>query len=585
MEGLSCQQCNQVLTFREEAARDKKLRFSFETSKEDAAVHLERPVAANEAERTVAQAGASGSETEPNEVSGFRATRLSEGEEPLMFDTRREPTGGASANDEGNRKEKEVHLEQRNAAEEAGGMAARKGTAGSEPEPKEVSGFRAARLSEEEETLTTGTSTEGRGGTVDKAKAVDNGTKPTQAPRPRTAVRVTEAEPRGAGLEAPAVKRSKSGTTQNWTVAPETDERGRADSMRSYQSATTTASARLDATRYRGPLLFGIDRASKELYPHIEPAAMENLLQGLYDAVRNDQQLREITTIEGWRRCAARGHLNHFGRTVAEKVGRYGGQFDWTRWKGPESTHMALTIMENTVQTLKREYQQWHHQTYDRRHQGGDRAQEPRGRNANHGARGRALAPMIRTEGSKLAHQVADEVTRQLRNDGCTVEAKEVEPARQTEDEGCTEAALRATATEELSDSMSDEEEDSPQHADRWRLPRSLETLLGHSIEAFWYGLSAKETETVMREVEATIGDAAALLKLGNDKPAWGSQEARAMIGTRGALLRERLWAKRSFNVAENERILNKDDFLGQAIIDAAMEEWLKESGRTSRGP
>ena len=585
MEGLSCYQCNQVLTFREEAARDKKLRFSFETSKEDAAVHLERPVAANKAERTVAQAGASGSETEPNEVSGFRATRLSEGEEPLMFDTRREPTGGASANDEGNRKEKEVHLEQRNAAEEAGGMAARKGTAGSEPEPKEVSGFRAARLSEEEETLTTGTSTEGRGGTVDKAKAVDNGTKPTQAPRPRTAVRVTEAEPRGAGLEAPAVKRSKSGTTQNWTVVPETDERGRADSMRSYQSATTTASARLAATRYRGPLLFGIDRASKELYPHIEPAAMENLLQGLYDAVRNDQQLRQITTIEGWRRCAAMGHLNHFGRTVAEKVGRYGGQFDWTRWKGPESTHMALTIMENTVQTLKREYQQWHHQTYDRRHQGGDRAQEPRGKNADHGARGRALAPMIRTEGFKLAHQVADEVTRQLRNDGCTVEAKEVEPARQTEDKGCTEAALRATATEELSDSMSDEEEDSPQHANRWRLPRSLETLLGHSIEAFWYGLSVKETEIVMREVEATIGDAAAPLKLGNDKTAWGSQEARAMIGTRGALLRERLWAKRSFNVAENEHILKKDEFLGQAIIDAAMEEWLKESVRTSRGP
>ena len=585
MEGLSCYQCNQVLTFREEAARDKKLRFSFETSKEDAAVHLERPVAANEAERTVAQAGASGSETEPNEVSGFRATRLSEGEEPLMFDTRREPTGGASANDEGNRKEKEVHLEQRNAAEEAGGMAAGKGTAGSEPEPKEVSGFRAARLSEEEETLTTGTSTEGRGGTVDKAKAVDNGTKPTQAPRPRTAVRVTEAEPRGAGLEAPAVKRSKSGTTQNWTVVPETDERGRADSMRSYQSTTTTASARLAATRYRGPLLFGIDRASKELYPHIEPAAMENLLQGLYDAVRNDQQLRQITTIEGWRRCAAMGHLNHFGRTVAEKVGRYGGQFDWTRWKGPESTHMALTIMENTVQTLKREYQQWHHQTYDRRHQGGNRAQEPRGKNADHGARGRALAPMIRTEGSKLAHQVADEVTRQLRNDGCTVEAKEVEPARPTEDEGCTEAALRATATEELSDSMSDEEEDSPQHANRWRLPRSLETLLEHSIEAFWYGLSVKETEIVMREVEATIGDAAAPLKLGNDKTAWGSQEARAMIGTRGALLRERLWAKRSFNVAENEHILKKDEFLGQAIIDAAMEEWLKESVRTSRGP
>ena len=579
----TCHQCHRVLTFREEEARDRKLHFSVGTSKTDAAVHLERPVAAEEAERKAAQAGNDGSETDPKEVSGFRAPRLSEGKEPLLSDTRRESAETAASSGERIRmdKEPEVHLEQRDAAEEAEGRAATTGTAGSETEPKEVSGFRATRLSEEEGTLTTGTSTEGRRGTVSKANSADNGTRHTQAPRPRTAVRITEAEPLEAGWEAPAAKRSKSRTTAHWTVVPASDERGLADSMRRYQSATPTTAAMRAATKYRGPLLIGIDRASKELYPHIEPVAMESILQGLDDAVRNDRKLWQITTVEDWRRCAARGQLDHLGRTVAEKVGRYGGQLDWTRWKGPASTHMARTIMENTVQALKREHHQRHHQPCDRPHQGGDRAQETRGRNADHRTRDHVLAPTIRTESSKLAHQVAEEITRQLRNDACMVEAND----RQAEDEGWTEAAPRATDADELGDGMTEEEEDTPQNADRWRLPKSLATLLESSIEAYWQGLSAKETKIVMREVEATIGEAAALLKLGNDKPAWRSQGARAMIGSRGALLRERLWAKRAFNVAENEHIMNRDEFQGQAIIDAAMEEWLRGGVMTSRAP
>ena len=52
--------------------------------REAAAVHLERPVAAEEAGRAAAQAGTNGSETEPNEASRFRAEGLSKGEEPLM---------------------------------------------------------------------------------------------------------------------------------------------------------------------------------------------------------------------------------------------------------------------------------------------------------------------------------------------------------------------------------------------------------------------------------------------------------------------------------------------------------------------
>ena len=177
-----------------------------------------------------------------------------------------------------------------------------------------------------------------------------------------------------------------------------------------------------------------------------------------------------------------------------------------------------------------------------------------------------------------MAHQIAEEVTRQLRNDARTVETKEDEPERQAEEEGGATAALRATATEELSDGMSEEEEDTQQNAEGWRLPRPLETLLERTTEAVWPGLSAKETKIVVREVEAIIGEAAALLKLGNDKAAWRSQGARSVVGTRGALLRERLWAKRTFNTVENEYILNRDDFRGQAIIDAAMEEWLSGS-------
>ena len=183
-----------------------------------------------------------------------------------MADTGRELMEEAWSNGEGIREDKEVHLERRDAAVEAAGMAAKTGTAGSESEPKEVSGSRAARLSKEEETLTTGTSTEGRGETVSETNSADNGTRPTQASRPRTAVRRTEEEPLGAGSEAPAAKRSKNGTTADWTVVSESDEGRRADSMRRYQAATPTTSAMRAAEKYRGPLLIGIDRATEELY-------------------------------------------------------------------------------------------------------------------------------------------------------------------------------------------------------------------------------------------------------------------------------------------------------------------------------
>jgi GNAT superfamily N-acetyltransferase len=130
---------------------------------------------------------------------------------------------------------------------------------------------------------------------------------------------------------------------------------------------------------------------------------------------------------------------------------------------------------------------------------------------------------------------------------------------------------------------MSEDEEDAPQNVNRWQLPRSLATLIESATETFWPGLSAQETKIVMREVEATIGEAAAPIKLGNDKLAWRSQDARAMLGTRGTLLRERLWMKRAFNVPENEHIMSRDEFLGQEIIDAAVDVWLRGNDRRNR--
>ncbi len=164
----------------------------------------------------------------------------------------------------------------------------------------------------------------------------------------------------------------------------ELNEGRRADSMRRYLSAAPTTLAPQALARYPGPLLFGIEEATKELYPHIEPGAMENLLQGLDDVVWNDPQLWKITTIEEWRRRAAMGDLDHLGRAVEGKVGRYGGHFDWIRWRGSPSKHMARIIVDSTVQALKREHQLQHHPRCDRLSQGGYQAQGPQGRNADH---------------------------------------------------------------------------------------------------------------------------------------------------------------------------------------------------------
>jgi GNAT superfamily N-acetyltransferase len=171
----------------------------------------------------------------------------------------------------------------------------------------------------------------------------------------------------------------------------------------------------------------------------------------------------------------------------------------------------------------------------------------------------------------------------QLRNDASTVEKKKKEPDNPAEEEDWEAEGPRATANDELSDDTTEEGEDAPQDVDRWQMPWTLATLLESSMEAFWPGLSEKETTIVLREVEATIGKAAALLGLGSDKSAWWNQDARALISTRGALLRERLWANRAFNVPENEYIMHRDDFLGQEIIDAAMEAWLRDDGRADR--
>lgn len=573
--------CNKVRTFREEAAHLRNLRFSVGESRADRAAHLEQLGTGEEAERAVAQASASDGETEPKEAPLFRAGGLSEGEEPLTPSIRMEAMGEAVQSVEEDTTAAVVHLEQGEETKEAIGPLALTGTIDRETEPNEVSLFRAERLSEGEELRASGTRAGGRRTAPSKPNTVGGGTKYTQAPR--WIVGRKAEEPLRAGRETPAAKRSKCEMTASWTVVSKSDETGRADSLRRYMAAAPAIAASRATTRYPGPLLFGIATETQELYPHIEPRAMENLLQGLDAVVWNDPLLWRLTTIEEWRQHAAWGKLEHLGCAVEREVGRYGGEFDWNKWTGTPSTHMARTIVENTVRTLKHEYQQQHHPGGVRPRREAETAQGPQRRNVDHGTGACALTPTIRNEGFRLAHQVAEAVTRQLRSDECTVETKKATTDRQAETEGREAESPVTTAADELSDGMAETDEDTTQTVARWQLPRALATLLESAMEALWQGLSTKETKIVLREVEATIGEVAEELKLGHDKLAWRSQDARRIIGTRGAFLRDRLWESRAFHVPENEFLLCRDDFLGQEIINAAMEEWLRADGARDR--
>ena len=369
MDKLTFHQCKKVRTFQEEAAQPKVPRFNAWESREDNVVRLEQPKEGEKAENKAAQVGVNDSETEPKEALRSRAERSSEGEEPPTPSTRREAVREVALSGKVIRKAEAVQLEQWEAAREAKETLAPTGTTGIETEPNEVPRSRAKGSSEGKESRAAGTRADSSRTALGKPDygpdMVGGGTKPTQALRSWTARRKEEQEPLGSKEDEPTAKRNRVGTTASWTVAPESDEKGRADGMRGYLSAAPTTPVSRAATQYPGPLLFVIETATMEVYPHIEPMAMENLLQGLDAVVWNDRHLWQITTIEEWRRRAARGNLDHLGRAVAEHVGRYGGHFDWVSWQGPPSTHMARIIVENTVQALKREYQQQYPPVYD----------------------------------------------------------------------------------------------------------------------------------------------------------------------------------------------------------------------------
>jgi hypothetical protein len=206
MDKPTCYQCNRVSTFREETAQLKNPRFSVG----------EREM--EEAERTVAQADGSDSETEPNEAPLFRAAGSSEGEETLTSSTRMEATGEAASSAREIKKAEAVHPEQWEATKEAKGASAPTGTIGSGTEPNEVALLRAERLAEGEEPRASGTRAEGRGTATGKPSVVGGGNKFTQDPRSWTAERKKKEEPPRAGGETRAAKRSKLDTTANWTV-------------------------------------------------------------------------------------------------------------------------------------------------------------------------------------------------------------------------------------------------------------------------------------------------------------------------------------------------------------------------------
>jgi hypothetical protein len=121
-------------------------------------------------------------------------------------------------------------------------------------------------------------------------------TKSAQVLRLRAAGRTVEEESLKSGTATPPAKRSRGTLTARWTVASERDDRGKEDSLRRYRPSAPNTAARRARTRYPGPLLFGLDVESKRINPHIEPRAMESLLQGLNSVIQQDERLGNITT-------------------------------------------------------------------------------------------------------------------------------------------------------------------------------------------------------------------------------------------------------------------------------------------------
>ena len=438
---------------------------------------------------------------------------------------------------------------------------------------------RAASLRREGEPQTASVTDEAAGQAGTSAKE----TKSTQVLRLMAAGPWGEEGLLRSDIMEPSAKRSRSTPDGRWTVAKETDCGERESSLRQYLSRETSTATPRDRLEYPGPLLFGIDLESRKLHPHIEPGATESLLRGLDDAIDGDSRLGRIRTIEEWRQSAASGYLDNLGRAMADRMGEHSGRIAWTRWRGAPRTHMAQVIMDNVVQELKREH--LHHTSSRRGHVGSHhsaaRAQQPQERDGN---KDRTLAPAMRKESNKLAQAVAEEVTQQL-NEESTSELKATELRDKWEAKGQATKTPNACvlAAGELSEDMSAEEDDPPWQ-EGWQLPTSLRTLLEYATEVLWAGLSTKEIGIFMREVAATIDDSTILRGLGSDKQAWRSQEAMTELGTRGEVLHERLRLYPSFNGPNSDDKMNVEASPGQAIINAAWAEWLRE-GATTAGP
>ena len=431
----------------------------------------------------------------------------------------------------------------------------------------------------EVEPPTAGTTTEA----VEQADTRDKKTQSSQVLRPWAAGPWEEENSLRPETTTPPTKRSKGPPTVSWTAAQETDHRGREDSLRRYHARETTKVTRQTRPEYPGPLLFGIDAKTRTLYPHIEPGAMEILLQGMDEAIEDDSRLRQISTIEEWRQRAAVGDLDNLGKTVAGKVGTCGGQINWTEWQGAPTTHMAQIVMDRVVQELKTEHLQTPHPRRDQaasQHRAARTQRLPR-RKAEDRRGDRTLTPIIRNAGNRLAHGVAEAVIRQL-NEESGAEATSTELGDKGEVEGqAAETPNMMSATEDLSEDTSGEEDDPPRQGG-WRLPQTLATLLECAAEALWSGLSAKATKILLHEVANTINDSEGLRELGSDKKAWRSHEARTILGTRGEALRRRLRQYHTFNGTDSDDKMSEEAFPGQAIIEAAWSEWLRDDTATA---
>jgi hypothetical protein len=161
-----------------------------------------------------------------------------------------------------------------------------------ETKSAQVPRLRAAGCTVEEETGTM----EGAEDAPNGTNASNSATESAQVLRLRAAGRTVEEESLRSGTATPPAKRSRGTLTARWTVASERDDRGKEDSLRRYRPSAPNTAARRARTRYPGPLLFGLDVESKRINPHIEPRAMESLLQGLNSVIQQDERLGNITT-------------------------------------------------------------------------------------------------------------------------------------------------------------------------------------------------------------------------------------------------------------------------------------------------